>query len=106
MQQDRQRSDTIILQLTQQVEQLTKQNQILLEDHRIPWWIQFKKENYFFRQPARICPKTAQNAPYEAISSLCLNLSATKITQQTVITGFSKVKIDCWHFAFDMMSSL
>jgi len=30
----RQRSDTIILQLTQQSEQLTKQNQLLLEDLR------------------------------------------------------------------------
>ena len=34
MQQDRQRSDTIVLQLTQQVEQLTGQNQLLLEDLR------------------------------------------------------------------------
>lgn len=30
----RQRSDTIVLQLTQQVEQLTNQNQLLLEDFR------------------------------------------------------------------------
>jgi len=34
MQQDRQRSDTIILSLTQQVEQLTGQNRLLLEDLR------------------------------------------------------------------------
>ena len=45
MQEDRQRSDTIILQLTKQVEQLTNQNQLRLEDlrpkrrwyHRILW---------------------------------------------------------------------
>lgn len=34
MQEDRQRSDTIVLSLTQQVEQLTGQNQLLLEDSR------------------------------------------------------------------------
>jgi uncharacterized protein YoxC len=32
--QAKERSDTIILQLTQQTEQLTKQNQLLLEDLR------------------------------------------------------------------------